>query len=269
MKQPKSDKTQDVYLKRFSRQTVFPGLGVRGQLELSQRSALVAGVGGLGSWTAEYLVRAGIGHLRIADDDTVELSNLHRQAFYTEQDATRRRLKVDAAADRLRAINSHCIIDTFAEKVDPLTIQRAVDTADIILDGTDNYQTRFLINDYAIKHNIPWIFAGVVEAEGQVMSIIPGKTPCLRCVIPSQPSCCAGGNDCCRAGVVGPVVGLISAIQAVEAIKILSGQPQKINTSLVKYNFWENHYQKVDLSGVRSGTPCPCCHEKDFIYLEP
>jgi molybdopterin/thiamine biosynthesis adenylyltransferase len=261
---------QAMYLKRFSRQTAFSGLGERGQLRLAQSSALVVGMGGLGSWTAEYLVRAGIGRIRIADDDTVEMSNLHRQALYTEQDAIERRLKVDAAADMLQTINSRCSIEMFRERIDPLTITRAADTMDILLDGTDNYPTRFLMNDYAIKYSIPWIFAGVVEAEGQVMSIIPGKTPCLRCIIPSAPCCCGDGqNDCCRVGVIGAVVPLISAIQSVEAIKILSGHPKKINPNMVKYNFWDNYYQTVDLSQAKSGTPCPCCSEKDFIYLEP
>jgi adenylyltransferase/sulfurtransferase len=111
--------------------------------------------------------------------------------------------------------------------------------------------------------------AQLVEAEGQVLSIIPGKTPCLRCIMPSAPSCCGGGNDCCRVGVVGAVVPLISAIQAVEAIKILSGYSEKVNPSLVKYNFWENYYQKVDLLKIRPDSPCQCCNEKDFIYLEP
>lgn len=225
-------------------------------------------MGGLGSWTAEYLTRAGIGRLRIADDDTVETSNLHRQALYTEEDALQKRLKVEAAADRLRAINSGCTVDVIAQRIDVLNMRRAAEGMDIILDGTDNYETRFLINDFAVKYSVPWIFAGVVEAQGQIMTIVLGKTSCLRCIIPTVPRCCEGQNECCCSGVLGTAVSFISAQQAIEAIKILSGKLDGINPFLTKYNLWDNHIQTIEAARMRRDD-CACCIERDFSYLEP
>lgn len=256
------------YLERFSRQTAFSRLGIDGQLAISKCSVLVVGAGGLGSWTAEFLVRAGIGHIRLCDDDTAELSNLHRQAIYTEYDANTRRLKVESAAERLRLINSNCRVDVFPLRVDRLTIHSAAAQMDIIIDGTDNYAGRFLINDYSIKYSVPWVLAGVTGTQGQVMSIIPGRTVCLQCLIPS-PHVCAGGNECVFSGVVGPVVPFISALQSMEAIKILAGCLDSVNSSIVKFDLWDNCYQKIDLSNYRQSVPCLCCGERDFVYLEP
>jgi molybdopterin-synthase adenylyltransferase len=264
-----NDNAREEYLKRFSRQTVFSELGAEGQQRLGESSAVIVGMGGLGSWTAEYLARAGVGRIRICDADGVELSNLHRQALYTEQDAAGRRLKIEAASERLRTINSRCTLETFAERIDRLNLHRATEGMNIILDGTDNFETRFLLNDYAVKYALPWVFAGVIGAEGQVMSVVPGKTPCLRCVMHSPPACAGEQNDCRRAGVIGAVVPFISAMQAVEAIKILSGHAEKANPHLMKFDLWNNRHHTIDVSKARPGSACPCCGEREFIYLEP
>ena len=240
-------------LKRYMRHTLFSEFGNQGQLRLGKSCALVVGAGGLGSWTAELLVRAGVGHLRLCDHDRVDISNLHRTGLYVEDDAAQRRLKVQAAAARLAAINSDCRIETFAERIDAFTLPKAAEGADIILDGTDNFETRFLINDYAVKHNIPWVFGGVMEGQGQVAALIPGKTPCLRCILPSVPSVGA------PFGVLGPVVACISAMQAAEAVKVLSGHAEKANPCLMKFDLWNNSIQKIPLSKLWPTNPCPCC----------
>jgi adenylyltransferase/sulfurtransferase len=258
------------YLKRFSRQTAFADLGIQGQLKIAQSGALVVGMGGLGSWAAEFLVRSGIGRIRIADGDCVELSNLHRQAIYTEKDAADKKMKTDAAAERLREINSQCIIEPFPERINRITIYRAAQKVDIIIDGTDNFETRFLINDYSIKFSIPWVSAGIVGGWGQVISILPGKTPCLRCIVPTIPSCSEETADqCSRQGVLGAAVPFIAAMQAVEAIKILSGSYNSANPYLMIFDLWHNHFQTVKLSDIKFNKPCQCCDQKEFIYLEP
>lgn len=256
--------------RRYSRQIAFSAFGPTGQEQLARGRALVVGVGGLGSWAAEQLVRAGIGRIRLCDDDSVEFSNLHRQALYAETDAEQRTMKAEAAAVRLNAINSDCRIETFCERIDRLTIHRAANAMDVIVDATDNFETRYLINDYTAKYNLPWVSAGVMEGEGQVMTLIPGKTPCLRCILPSMPSCCAGdSNACCTFGVLGPVVAAMSSMQALEAIKLLSGYADRVSPYLTKFNLWNNTIQRIPLSKLGPNSACPCCGRKEFEYLEP
>jgi len=255
---------------RFSRQTIFAAFGQAGQERLSKSSVLIVGAGGLGSWSAELLVRAGVGRIVLCDDDGVELSNLHRQALYTESDAAARMLKVNAAAARLKAINSRCVVEPFAERIDRLTILRAARGVDVIVDGTDNFQSRYLINDYAVKYGIPWVSAGVMEAQGQVMTLIPGQTPCLRCMMPTPPSCCGEDvNACVQAGVLGTAVATLSAMQATEAIKLLSGYREQASPYLTKIDLWNNTLQRIALSKLRPASPCRCCEQKEFDYLEP
>lgn len=256
--------------KRFSRQIAFAGFGADGQARLGKGRALVVGVGGLGSWVAELLVRAGVGMLRICDDDSVELSNLHRQALYVEADAAQWPLKAEAAAKRLSAINSDCQIEPFCERIDRLTIHRAAKETEVIIDATDNFETRFLINDYAVKYSVPWVSAGVMEGEGQVMTLMPGKTPCLRCILPWAPSCCAGdSNASCEFGVLGPVVAAMASMQAVEAVKLLADFADKASPYLTKFDMWNNTFQRIPLSTLGPVADCPCCGRKEFEYLKP
>ena len=259
--------------KRYARQIAFAAFGAGGQARLADSAVLVIGAGGLGSWAAELLVRAGVGRLRICDDDSVEVSNLHRQSLYSEQDAANRLPKAEAAAVRLAAINSQCRIEPFAERIDRLTIHRAAKHIDVIVDGTDNFPTRFLINDYAVKYGVPWVSAGVMEGQGQVITFIPGTTPCLRCILPSMPSCCGDQDDdanvCCQFGVLGPVPATLGAMQATEAIKLLSGHSDKANPMMTKIDLWNNTVQRIALSKLWPSTPCRCCRQKEFDCLEP
>ena len=253
--------------KRFLRQILFSPFGIEGQKKLSESSAAVIGVGGLGSWTAEFLVRMGIGRIRLCDDDRVEVCNLHRQALYNEKDAGQ--LKAAVAEKKLRDINSQCVIEALPVRIDHKTIYHAAADVDIILDGTDNFATRFLINDFAVKHSMPWVFAGVLGSEGQVMCIIPGKTACLRCVIGDPRKCCEEQKTLGQTSVMGAIVPFISSLQSMEAIKILSGYSQRGESKIRRYDLWQGCSQVLDVSQNRQDNNCRCCVQKKYEYLEP
>jgi adenylyltransferase/sulfurtransferase len=252
---------------RYARQISFKPLGAEGQRRLVNSSALIAGVGGLGSWTAELLVRAGVGRIRLVDDDCIDLTNIHRQSLFTEKDAKCRTLKITAAANHLREINSNCTIEPVFARIDRLTAQRLTEDVDIIIDGTDNFPARFILNDCAIKKSKPWVFAGVLGTEAQVMAIIPGRTPCLRCLLGSPPAC--NGQTCRQSGVLGPAVAMIAAFEASEALKILSGNTDKAGQSLLKLDLWNNVVKQIDTSKLPKNNECPCCVHRNFEFLEP
>ncbi len=252
-------------LSRYARQISFKPFGVEGQQRLVKSSALIVGVGGLGSWAAELLVRAGVGHIRLADDDCVEITNIHRQSLFTEKDSSERSLKVTAAAEHLREINSSCNIEPVFTRMDRLTAGKLVEGMDVIVDGTDNFPARFILNDCAVKNSKPWVFAGVLGSEAQMMTIIPGKTPCLRCLLGQVPSC--SGQSCREVGVLGPAVAAVAAFEASEALKILSGNIDRANPNLVVFDFWSNIIEQVNVSKLR--TDCTCCVQKNFEFLEP
>ena len=209
-------------LARYARQVRFFPVGEDGQRRLAQSRALLCGCGALGSAIADMLVRAGVGMVRIVDRDFVELSNLQRQTLFDEADAEACLPKAVAAAEKLRRINSGVAVEPIVADVDATNIERFCGGMDLILDGTDNFETRFLINDAAVKLGLPWVYGGCVGAEGQTMTILPGETACLRCLMPECPA--PGSTPTCdTAGILGPIVGVIASIEAVEAIKILSG----------------------------------------------
>lgn len=253
---------------RYNRQIVFPGLGADGQRSLSRSRVLIVGVGGLGSWMAELLARAGVGTLRLADDDKVDVTNLHRQALYTEADATACLPKVDAAAARLGAINRHVKVQPMALRATTQTITDLAKDVDLILDGTDNFAARFLINDYAVKTALPWIFAGVVGSEAQTQTIIPGQSPCLRCVLEAPPPPCMD-TSCRQAGVLGPAVAAVAALACAEAMKILSGNVALASPYLTKLDLWTNTLGRIDVRQAARDVDCPCCKKRIFEYLEP
>jgi len=174
-------------LSRYVKQTVFRPFGVEGQERLVKSSVLVVGIGGLGSWVAELLVRAGVGRIRLVDDDRVEIANIHRQSLYTEADAEAGIPKIAAAAQRLRQINSVTKIETVCSRLDRLTAESLMRDMDVVVDGTDNFESRFILNDCAVKLSKPWIFAGVLGTKAQVMTIVPGETACLRCLMDAPP----------------------------------------------------------------------------------
>lgn len=254
-------------LDRYQRQTAFAPLGVKGQAALSAGRALVVGVGGLGTWTAELLARAGVGFLRLVDADKVDLTNIHRQGLYDEADAGAGAFKVHAAAARIKRINGTVAVETVAARLGADNIETLAGDVGVILDGTDNFQTRFVINDYAVKTARPWIFAGVVGAEAQTMTIVPGRTPCLRCIHESPAPLCV--EPTCRgAGVLGAAVAAIAAIQAMEAIKVLSGRIETISPYLTKLDLWTNTIQRIDVSVAAANVACPCCKGRRFEFLQ-
>ncbi len=256
---------QSVPLLRYQRQMAYPPLALAGQRRLAAASALIVGVGGLGSWTAELLARAGVGRLRLVDDDRVALDNIHRQAFYTEADAADRTPKVAAAQRRIAAINGTVVVEAIASRMEAGNIAALAEGMDLILDGADNFAARFIINDFAVKHSRPWIFAGVVGAEAQTMTILPGRSACLRCVCEAPPPVCIDPS-CRAAGVIGPAVAAIAAIEAAEAIKILSGNEGDASKHLLKFDLWTNQFQRLDASAPAAG--CPCCGLRHFECLQ-
>jgi len=254
-------------LLRYSRQTAFPQLGAAGQRRLLAGRALVVGVGGLGSWAGELLARAGVGFLRLVDADKVDLTNIHRQAMYDEADAAAARLKVEAAAEHIGRINSDVAVEAAAERLTAGNIARLAGGVDVILDGTDNFATRFLINDYAVKTNLPWVFAGVVGTEAQTMTIVPGRTACLRCVFDSPPPPCV--DPSCRSqGVLAPAVAAIASVQAAEAMKILAGSTGDVSPYLLKIDLWKNTIHRIDAAAAAAGADCPCCKKRLFEFLD-
>ncbi len=208
---------------RYSRQVRFPQLGESGQRALLNSRVTLCGCGALGTVLANHLARAGVGKLRIIDRDFIETHNLQRQILFDEADVAENLPKAEAAARKLRAINSTIEIEAVVTDLDHTNILDLVGDADLILDGTDNFETRYLINDAAVKLDKPWIYGGVIGSEGQTMTIIPGKTPCLRCLIETAPP--PGMTPTCEtAGVMGPAVAVIASFEAIEAIKVLAGK---------------------------------------------
>src|SRR3954469_22140319 len=225
-------------LDRYSRQVRFPALGEAGQRALMRSRVTLCGCGALGTVLANHLARAGVGYLRLVDRDFIETHNLQRQILFDEQDVADNLPKAEAAARKLRLINSQVDIEAVVTDIDHTNILDLVADADLILDGTDNFETRYLINDAAVKLDKPWIFGGVIGSEGQTMTIVPGKTPCIRCLIEDSPP--PGMTPTCEtAGVLGPAVSVIASFEAVEAIKLLSGAHDALNTELIMVDVWD------------------------------
>src|SRR6478672_4621023 len=232
---------------RYSRQVRFPGVGKDGQAKLLASKVTLVGCGALGTVLANALVRAGVGHLRLVDRDFIETSNLQRQVLFDEHDVAENLPKAEAAARKLGAINSSVYVEPVVTDIDRTNILELVQDADLILDGTDNFEIRYLINDAAVKLNKPWIYGGCIGGHGQVMTILPGETPCLRCVFEAAPSPGEAGT-CETAGVLGPIVNIIASLQATEAIKILAGRRDHINRDLIYLDVWENVQRRIKVA---------------------
>jgi adenylyltransferase/sulfurtransferase len=251
---------------RYIRQVRYPPLGADGQQRLRQSRALVCGCGALGSTLANLLVRAGVGSVRIVDRDFVELSNLHRQVLFDEDDVAAGLPKAVAAAEKLRRVNSEVAIEPIVADIEPANVERFFADVQVAVDGMDNFETRFLINDVAVKLGVPWVYGGCVAAEGQVMAILPGETPCLRCLLEDCPS--PGSTPTCdTAGILGPVVGVIASLEAMEAMKILSGNRAAVSRTLIFVELWENRLRQLDVSGLREQVDCPTCKRREFPWL--
>src|SRR5436305_11143034 len=233
----------DPSLDRYSRQMRFYGSGEEGQRRLPESRVTLWGCGALGAVLANALVRGGVGHLRLIDRDFIETSNLQRQVLFDEHDVAEGLPKAEAAARKLGAINSSVHVDPVVVDIDRTNILELVQDADLILDGSDNFEVRYLINDAAVKLNKPWVYGGCIGGHGQTMTILPGETPCLRCVFEAAPAPGEAGT-CETAGVLGPVVNIIASFQAAEAIKILVGKRDRVNRELVYIDVWENVYRR-------------------------
>jgi molybdopterin-synthase adenylyltransferase len=253
-------------LDRYVRQMRYPPLGETGQHRLMESRALVCGCGALGSTLANTLVRAGVGAVRIVDRDFVETNNLPRQVLFDEGDVAAMLPKAVAAAQKLRRINSAVEIEPIVADLAPANIEAICEGVDVIVDGTDNFETRFLINDVAVRHGLPWVYGGCLGAEGQTMTILPGITPCLRCLMHECPP--PGSAPTCEtAGILGPIVGVIASIEAIEAIKILSGRREAVSRKLTVVELWDNRIRQVDVASLREQVDCPACKRHHFPWL--
>ncbi len=251
---------------RYDRQARFAPLGDDGQRRLLAGRALVCGCGALGSVIAETLVRAGVGFVRIVDRDFVELNNLQRQVLYDEQDVADNLPKAIAAANKLRRINSDVEIEPVVADVTYQNITGLATNIDVIVDGTDNFAIRFLLNDFAVKYGKPWIYGGCIGAEGQSMTIVPGKTACLACLMPEAPP--PGTTPTCdTAGIIAPIVNVIASIEAAEALKILSGHEESISRRLTIVDLWDNQFRQVDLARLHENSDCRVCKHGEFAWL--
>src|SRR6185436_1200396 len=224
------------------------------------------GCGALGTAQLESLARAGIGHLRFVDRDFVEFSNLQRQTMFTEQDAEERLPKAIAAANHVRSINSDIQLEPEVADVNHSNIERLIASCDLVVDGTDNFDTRYLINDACVKHGVNWIYGAAVGSYGVTMTIRPQATPCLRCVFPETPAA-ATAPTCDTAGVIMPIINIVGAVQVSEALKMLTGNENDLQGSLMQFDVWRNHWRSISVGEPAEN--CPACALGKFESLQP
>jgi len=249
---------------RYSRQILFAGLGEEGQERLLRAHAAIVGCGALGSFQAAALARAGVGRLTIIDRDYVEPSNLQRQWLFEESDAAEALPKAVAAERRLARINSWVQARGVVADLTPANVEELVGEAQVILDGTDNFETRYLINDFALSRGIPWIYGAAVGSYGLTMPVIPGRTACLRCVYPDPP---AGAQPTCEtAGVLNSITAVIAALQTADALKILAGRTDAVRARLTTADVWEGGVRQIEQPSPDPN--CPACGARDFVHLE-
>jgi adenylyltransferase/sulfurtransferase len=250
-------------LDRYSRQTLFGPIGKEGQEQLQGATVTIIGCGALGTVLANNLGRAGVGHLVIADRDYIEMNNLQRQILFDEDDVARHIPKAIAAAERLRCINSDIQVEALVEDINADSIETLVRETNLVLDATDNFETRYLINDVCIKYERPWIYSGVIAAYGVSMNILPGDTACLRCAFPEMPM--PGTTPTCdTAGVLNGIVGAISGLASTEALKILL-KSKKISRAMTWIDLWENTFDRIELPRQED---CPACGQHHYEFLE-
>ncbi|MDN4492596.1 thiazole biosynthesis adenylyltransferase ThiF [Ureibacillus aquaedulcis] len=249
---------------RYSRQQLFSPIGEKGQQLLKQKHVLIIGVGALGSASAETLVRAGIKKLTIIDRDYVEWSNLQRQQLYTEQDAEEKVPKVVAAKERLQSINSAVEINEFILDASTERLLEMIEAVDIMLDGTDNFDVRFMMNDLAQKYKIPWVYGSCIGSYGATYTIVPGKTPCLHCLLKVMPNT---GMTCDTVGIISPAVQIVAAYQVAEALKLLVGDENARRESYLTFDVWQNQHYEINVGKMRR-TDCPSCGQNPtYPYL--
>lgn len=250
---------------RYSRQVLFPGIGKEGQAKISSKHVLIIGAGALGSGSAEVLTRAGVGKITIIDRDYVEASNLQRQQLYTEEDVAEKLPKAAAAEKRLLAINSDVEVVSIIGDATPQLLEELVVGVDVMIDATDNFETRMAMNDVSQKYNVPWIYGACVGSFGMTFSIIPGKTPCLNCLLRSIP---LQEMTCDTGGIISPAVQMVIAHQTAEALKMLVEDWAAVRTSFVSFDLWRNQYTSLKMSKAKFAGCLSCGEERTYPYLD-
>lgn len=249
---------------RYSRQKLFNHIGVNGQEKISQKHVLIVGAGALGSASAEALVRAGVGKLTLIDRDYVEWSNLQRQQLYNEHDAKTKMPKAIAAKNHLSQINSEVDINTHVMDARSDNLGHILHNVDVIIDATDNFDIRFILNDLSHKQDVPWIYGSCVGSYGSTYAILPGKTPCLHCLLKHVP---VGGATCDTVGIISPAVQIVSAYQVAEAFKILVEDFSSIRHSFLTFDVWSNQHYSIKLDKIET-EDCPSCGKlRTYPYL--
>lgn len=246
---------------RYSRHILLRSIGEQGQERLTKSRVVIIGCGALGTTIANSLVRSGIGFVRIADRDVVELSNLQRQMLFDEHDVGSP--KAIVAAHKLEKINSDIKIEPVADDVTYKNIQNIIKTMDVVVDGTDNMLTRFLINDTCVKHTVPWVYGGAIETYGMTMNIIPPKSPCFRCLIPYIPEA-STLPTCDTVGVLTTIPTIIGSLQSTEVIKILL-QKKDVNKNLITYDVWNHSFECTE---IKKNPDCKCCGKHHYEFLQ-
>jgi adenylyltransferase/sulfurtransferase len=255
----------DSFHEKYSRQILFAGIGEEGQKRLMAAGAVIVGCGAIGAAAANLLVRAGLGRVRIVDRDFVEPSNLQRQTLFDEGDAREALPKAVAAERKLRAINSAVIVEGVVADLAPKNAEELLLGFDLILDGTDNFETRFLMNDLAVKNHRPWIYAAAVASYGLTMTIRPGLTPCLACLLENGVPGQGLEETCDTIGVLGPIVNLIASLEVAEALKLLAGREEALHGRLISCDVWSGRFQSVR---VARDPHCRACARHEFLYLQ-
>jgi molybdopterin/thiamine biosynthesis adenylyltransferase len=248
---------------RYSRQILFGGIGSEGQLRLAKSRVVIAGCGATGSSLAGLLGRAGVGYLRIIDRDYVEPSNLQRQGLFDEADARESLPKAVAAARKIGAFNSEISVEPQVADLTPGNAESLLSGCDLILDGTDNFETRYLINDFAVEQGGPWIYAAGVGSYIVTMNVLPGETACLQCVFPESPR--GAIETCDTSGILNSAVNAVASIAATEAMKYLVGARDKLRRTLLSWDLWHNDRSEIAVEKPRSD--CRCCGEREFVHL--
>lgn len=247
---------------RYSRQVLFSAIGAEGQARIRAGHVAVVGCGALGSVNSEMLTRAGVGRITIIDRDWVELSNLQRQSLFRESHVDEGLPKAVAAVETLRGFNSEVDIVGHVEDLTFENIDQLCGAADLIIDGSDNFEVRFLVNDFAVKHSIPWIYGAALGSYGLAMSIVPGSSPCLQCLFEDPPPA-GSGQTCETAGVLAPIIHVVCAFQVTQALRLLVGQP--VSSGLLQVDVWSNTWRTVTELSPRQN--CSCCRDRQFRFL--
>lgn len=252
-----------IFEDRYSRQVLFSPIGLAGQQKLARASVVLVGCGAIGTCVAALLARAGVGKLKIIDRDYVEPSNLQRQILFDEDDAAESLPKAAAAVKKITAFNSEVTAVAEVQDLTPMNVEQLLGNADLVLDGTDNFETRYLINDFAVKSGTPWIYAAAVGAYALTMNVVPSETACLSCIFPAPP---VGMIETCdTAGILNSATAWVASVQATEALKFLVGARDKLRHTLLSRDLWNNQSAEVEASRPRAD--CRTCGRREFMFL--